>query len=340
MLFRSPAVARNQNLSYVTTIKDELWNPNKLQSFETKVKIPGLSTAYTYNNAYDDAASNIYLYYDKVTKENIRLKFSLANGVPVARLACSSAITRTLVSGFAGDSNHYFSGFSTTDWLSVKVSFDYSIANKISLTLVFTYSNGTFSTCVASFNKTSGFTSGFKAGLGSVNSNIKDAWAIYYDDVKVRFAGLTQGGTVVITNPVVVKSVVNVGDVLTNIQPSMQVSAFKSFISNGSILIKNAQGVDITNLSNTLIGTGATAEIMVNSVTVSYMVVIYGDINGDGLISVSDLAAVKSHILKRIALTGAKKTAGDLSEKGTISISDLLAIKKAILGLGTISQNR
>jgi hypothetical protein len=37
-------------------------------------------------------------------------------------------------------------------------------------------------------------------------------------------------------------------------------------------------------------------------------------------------------------LTGAKKDAADISRKGSVSISDLLAVKKHILGISNIEQ--
>ncbi len=47
----------------------------------------------------------------------------------------------------------------------------------------------------------------------------------------------------------------------------------------------------------------------------------------------SDLVALKNHLLKNTLLNGAYEKAGDLSKKGKITISDLIAVKKQILGM-------
>lgn len=70
----------------------------------------------------------------------------------------------------------------------------------------------------------------------------------------------------------------------------------------------------------------------------SYTAIIYGDVTGDGLISIMDLAEIKKHVLKISFLTGDFNIAGDLSNKGSITIRDLLSVKKQILGIAQISQ--
>lgn len=62
---------------------------------------------------------------------------------------------------------------------------------------------------------------------------------------------------------------------------------------------------------------------------------IKGDVDGDSLIEVKDLVAIKKHLLKsnNCILTGAPKIAADYDNSGNISISDMIAIKKIILGL-------
>ncbi len=59
--------------------------------------------------------------------------------------------------------------------------------------------------------------------------------------------------------------------------------------------------------------------------------IIRGDANNDGKISISDLAAVKLHILKSITLTDDNFTGADANRDGKISVSDLAAIKLHIL---------
>lgn len=68
-----------------------------------------------------------------------------------------------------------------------------------------------------------------------------------------------------------------------------------------------------------------------NSSFFTFSFIAYGDVNGDGEFTVSDLVAVKKHLLKTELLNGIFLKAGDVFRKGNISISDLLSIKKHIL---------
>lgn len=97
-----------------------------------------------------------------------------------------------------------------------------------------------------------------------------------------------------------------------------------------------------TPLANTdTVGTGMKVIVKVNGVkTDTYSIVMYGDVTGDGSISVSDLAAMKIHLLKQTALTGAKLMASDVSGEGNITITDLITLKKSLLNLAVISQSR
>lgn len=62
------------------------------------------------------------------------------------------------------------------------------------------------------------------------------------------------------------------------------------------------------------------------------VVVVTGDSNGDGSITITDMLAVKAHVLKKSVLTGAAAKAADTSGDKTISITDFIQIKAHILG--------
>lgn len=70
-----------------------------------------------------------------------------------------------------------------------------------------------------------------------------------------------------------------------------------------------------------------------NTTTVSFAYIKYGDVNGDGLIGILDLAKIKSHLLKSDYLMDVYLLAGDIYQKGNVTITDLLTVKKHILGL-------
>jgi hypothetical protein len=126
---------------------------------------------------------------------------------------------------------------------------------------------------------------------------------------------------------------------LTNIVPGTTVNDYINYLDPGlsANTIFTKLGATITGDSK--IGTGTKITATFNSISTNYTILIYGDVTGDGLIEIGDLAAIKEHIIKITMLTDEYKTAGDISVKGSVSISDLLAVKKSILGLATINQN-
>ena len=73
-----------------------------------------------------------------------------------------------------------------------------------------------------------------------------------------------------------------------------------------------------------------------NIVKASYTAIVTGDTNGDGAISVTDMIAIKAHLLKKSTLSGAYATAADTSGDSGISITDFIQIKAKILGKGNI----
>lgn len=84
---------------------------------------------------------------------------------------------------------------------------------------------------------------------------------------------------------------------------------------------------------STPVGTGMVVKLLDGStVKASYTLVVTGDVNGDGEISVTDMIAVKSHLLEKTALSGAAAAAADANGDGEISITDFIQIKSHILG--------
>ena len=66
--------------------------------------------------------------------------------------------------------------------------------------------------------------------------------------------------------------------------------------------------------------------------------IIRGDVNNDGKITITDMLAVKSHILGKSTLEGDAATAADTNKDGKITITDFIQIKAHILGKSTIEQ--
>lgn len=74
-------------------------------------------------------------------------------------------------------------------------------------------------------------------------------------------------------------------------------------------------------------------DVVNNITTINFSFIVSGDVNGDGLVDIADMAKVKNHIIKVNLLQTPFSLAGDISSKGKISISDLLSIKKYILNI-------
>ena len=133
----------------------------------------------------------------------------------------------------------------------------------------------------------------------------------------------------------------SVSDIISNIVPGTTVLAFKTALNlRSDVTVELKKGLVV--LADTdLIGSATTMNVYIDSVlSKTYTQVVYGDVDGDGDINVSDLAAMKQHLLKSSELTGTFKAAGAIYQNDIISISDLIAIKKHILGISSISQNR
>ena len=123
-----------------------------------------------------------------------------------------------------------------------------------------------------------------------------------------------------------------------------------TFGSGVSTLIKNlkkySEAVSITvkdsnnnaKTSGTIV-TGDKVIISTSSEEKTYTIVLYGDTNGDGIISAIDLLNVQKIIINKSNLNGAYYRAADTNKDGKISAIDLLNVQKHILGKLIISQN-
>jgi hypothetical protein len=87
----------------------------------------------------------------------------------------------------------------------------------------------------------------------------------------------------------------------------------------------------------TLIGTGMEVHLVVGDEVVQKLTaVVTGDTNGDGVITITDMLAVKAHLLSKTSLEGAYQAAGDTNGDGVITITDFIQIKAQLLGKGDI----
>lgn len=109
-------------------------------------------------------------------------------------------------------------------------------------------------------------------------------------------------------------------------------------VKNGSAQVLDAAG----NIKSGAAGTGDRVRILNGNGNVhkEFTVLLYGDVNGDGAVSIKDAFLIRKDILGEARLTGVCRTAGDVSRNGDgITIKDAYIIKRHILGDAKIQQN-
>jgi len=88
---------------------------------------------------------------------------------------------------------------------------------------------------------------------------------------------------------------------------------------------------------NKVLATGMTVQLIVNQRVVrEYQIIITGDTNGDGKITVTDFVQMQAHLLNKTPLQGAAAKAADTSGDGKISVTDYVQIQAHILGKSTV----
>ncbi len=188
--------------------------------------------------------------------------------------------------------------------------------------------------------------SGASASGGGTKS--LDEGANNFDITVTAASGFTQkytltiyrqeGGTTGSPSAPSVSGSYNVGDYITGVAPTTSVSTFMGniTINNGSAILLNSSGAEKTS------GDVATGDVLVVSSSSGEAfrktVVIYGDTNGDGKISIVDLANVQKHLLKVKSADGIYATSSDTNRDGKITIIDLANVQKHLLKVNSINQ--
>lgn len=145
----------------------------------------------------------------------------------------------------------------------------------------------------------------------------------------------------VITGPTqILSDIYNVTDALVSKIPAETKAAdFLSGFEDPGFIKLVKDGAEVP--ADAYVATGMEVQLIVSDVLLQKLtVVVTGDINGDGSISITDMLAVKSHILKKSLLEGVKALAADTSGDGAISITDFLQIKAQILNRSAITPHK
>lgn len=126
------------------------------------------------------------------------------------------------------------------------------------------------------------------------------------------------------------------GNNISKISAGTTVSSLISSLNEGSFCKVFKGSAEVSG--STVVGTGMVVKIMDGStVKASYTIIVTGDTNGDGNITVTDMIAIKAHVLKKSTLSGVYATAADTNGDNGISITDFIQVKAKILGKGIIT---
>lgn len=194
-------------------------------------------------------------------------------------------------------------------------------------------------------------TNGTRIGQGSVGKLINTQFEINEIGVYTVYAKDEEGSEVVkeinITNidetPVeepeiddTIKSskyeVNTSSNMISKITPDTDVSTFKSNISTevGYKVVDNS-GNEIQN--SDLVVTG---DKLITDTGKEYVLIVTGDLNSDGDITISDLSKLRKHILKAEILEDEYQKAADINNDGDVTLNDVSMMRKVILNIEKI----
>ena len=129
------------------------------------------------------------------------------------------------------------------------------------------------------------------------------------------------------------------GEVISNISFNTSVDSINNMLSSINANLKVTDYLDrYGNKASGNVGTGDTLVISNGTTSKSYKIVIYGDNNGDGKVSVVDLLRVQKEILGSSSLSSYDRKASDTNKDGSVDVVDLLRVQKQILGNNVIEQ--
>ena len=129
---------------------------------------------------------------------------------------------------------------------------------------------------------------------------------------------------------------------VSGVAPGTTLASFASTLglSGGTLTVADASGA--AKAQDAPMCTGDFVKITyeqdgTEAVFASGYVVVAGDINGDGAVTISDLIKLRNHLLGTGELTGLSLAAADVDRSGTAAINDLIRIRNHLLGTATIT---
>lgn len=116
---------------------------------------------------------------------------------------------------------------------------------------------------------------------------------------------------------------------ISRIAPGTTVAKFKENVeTEQQMVFTNKAGETLAE--SDVLATGMKIKV---GKTLEYTLIVTGDIDGDGIVAVNDLAKVKLHIIEKESLTGIYLKAGDVDNDKGISVNDCAQIKLVMINL-------
>ena len=128
-------------------------------------------------------------------------------------------------------------------------------------------------------------------------------------------------------------------DILSKIEPETTISSILDKIETTyNIEVKDRTEKKLGE--NDIVGTGSKVQILdsTGAVIYEYIVLIYGDVTGDGKITSKDYMAIKNHIMETSRLNKIEQKAADSFKDCNITSKDYMVIKNHIMGVSKINQ--
>ena len=118
---------------------------------------------------------------------------------------------------------------------------------------------------------------------------------------------------------------------IKNVLPNTKVDDLKDNLTGGeNTIIKDKDG---NTISSGNIGTGSTVTTPSGDV---YTVIVKGDLNGDGKVTLTDLAQLKLHMVETTLLQEPYKSGADIDGDGSVTLTDLGKLKRVLAELETL----
>lgn len=122
---------------------------------------------------------------------------------------------------------------------------------------------------------------------------------------------------------------------ISKIAAGTNVASLLSGIRGGTVKAYDAGGGELA--ATDTVGTGAVVKLLENGqVKQSLTVVVTGDTNGDGRITITDVVRINAHVVGRRALNGVYALAAETNGDGRVTITDVVRVNAHVVGRKTL----